>query len=351
MSNEEIFVDPEKLQTFLVGLFGKTGLKKADAAHIAQTLVQTNLWGIDSHGVIRAPIYFKRLISRVINPKPNITQIRGSKGFKVLDGDNGHGFIVGRSTMNNAIDLARTYNVGAVGAIRSNHFGAAGIYARMAADQGMIGISMSNMAPLMAIPGASRPIVGNNPISIGIPTGGSFPIVWDIALSTITVGKLLLANKKGEKIPLDWATDNEGHPTDDPAKALGGFLLPMGGHKGFGLALVIDMLCGVVTGGSFLHELKSMVSFPDQPSSTSHLMMAINLASIISQDELKTRMSSFCKTIKETPIADRANEVLLPGEIEYQIYLKRKEMGIPLPQKLYQELVGLGNDVGLSVSL
>jgi LDH2 family malate/lactate/ureidoglycolate dehydrogenase len=351
MSNEEIFVDPEKLQTFLVGLFGKTGLEKVDAAYIAQTLVQTNLWGIDSHGVIRAPIYFKRLISRVINPKPNITQIRGSEGFKVLDGDNGHGFIVGRSTMNNAIDLARTYNVGAVGAIRSNHFGAAGIYARMAADQGMIGISMSNMAPLMAIPGASRPIVGNNPISVAVPTGGSFPIVWDIALSTITVGKLLLANNKGEKIPLDWATDNEGHPTDDPAKALSGFLLPMGGHKGFGLALVIDMLCGVVTGGSFLHELKSMVSFPDQPSSTSHLMMAINLTSIISQDELKTRMSSFCKIIKETPMADRTNEVLLPGEIEYRIYLKRKDMGIPLPQKLYLELVGLGNDVGLSVSL
>jgi LDH2 family malate/lactate/ureidoglycolate dehydrogenase len=253
--------------------------------------------------------------------------------------------------MNRAIELAGTYNVGVVGAIRSNHFGAAGIYARMAADQGMIGIAMSNMAPLMAVPGASQPVVGNNPIAVAIPRIGSFPIVWDIALSTITVGKLLLASKKGEKIPLDWATDNEGRPTDDPAKALRGFLLPMGGHKGFGLALMIDILCGVVTGGSFLHELKSMVNFPDQPSSTCHLMIAINLDSIIDQKELEARMASFCETVKGTPMWDQTKEILLPGEIEYRIHLKRADMGIPLPGILYDELVCLGKEVGLSVPL
>jgi LDH2 family malate/lactate/ureidoglycolate dehydrogenase len=351
MANDEILVIAERLQTFLTELFGKTGIEKADAAFIAQTLVKTNLWGIDSHGAIRAPIYFKRFMSGVVNQKPSIHRVRGAKGFEVLDGDNGHGFVVGRASMVRAMELAKAYNVGAAGAIRSNHFGAAGVYARMAADQGMIGIAMSNMAPLMAVPGASQPVVGNNPIAVAVPTGSSFPIVWDIALSTVTVGKLLLANKKGEKIPLDWATDSEGHPTDDPAKALSGFLLPIGAHKGFGLAVMIEILCGVVMGGSFLHELKSMVSFPDQPSSTCHLMIAVNLTSIISQRELESRMSSFCETLKRTPMWDPTKEILVPGEIEHRTHLKRAETGIPIPKKLYEELVGLGREVGLSVSL
>ena len=351
MSSDDVLIQAQVLQTFLSQLLEKVGLEREDAIFLAQVVVQTNLWGIDSHGIIRVPSYIKRLRSRVINPKPKIIRIKGSKGLEVLDGDNGHGFIVGRESMKRAIELAKTYNVGIVGAINSNHFGAARIYARMAADQGMIGITMSNMAPLMAAPGGSKPIVGNNPIALAIPTFDSFPVVLDIALSTITVGKLLLARNRGEKIPLDWATDSEGRPTDDPVKALSGFLLPVGGHKGFGLALVVDILCGVITSGSFLNQLKSMVKYPDSPSLTCHLMIAIDPLSIINQEDMKMRMASFCETVKSSPMWDQSKEMLLPGEIEYRTFFERKSKGIPLPKNLYDELVALGYEMGLPISL
>jgi LDH2 family malate/lactate/ureidoglycolate dehydrogenase len=351
MSSEEVLVEARRLENFLTELFEITGIEEEDALFVAQTLVSANLWGIDSHGVVRAPTYIKRLRSLVTNPKPKIHKIKGSRGFEVLDGDNGLGFIVGRVSMKRAIEIAKEYHVGIVGAINSNHFGAAGTYARMAADLGMIGIAMSNMAPLMVPLGARKATVGNNPIALAIPTFNSFPIVLDIALSTITVGKLLLASKKGEKIPLDWATDSEGYLTDDPTKALNGFLLPVGGHKGFGLALVVDILCGVITGGSFLDQLRSMIKYPDQPSLTCHLMIAVNLLSVISREEMKTRMICFSEKIKETPLRDHSQEILLPGEIEYRTYLERTKKGIPLPKNLYAELAALGSQQGLSITL
>lgn len=348
MSEGEVFVRPETLEAFLTDLFGNAGLEQGDAIFFAQTLVQTNLWGIDSHGVIRTSVYVRRLCSRVINPKPKISRIKASNGLEVLDGDNGPGFIVGRETMKRAIELARQFNVGIVGAIKSNHFGAAGIYARIAVDQGMIGIAMTNVAPVMVAPGGSKPIVGNNPIALAIPTFGSFPVVLDIALSNVAGGKLLMASKKGEKIPLDLATDSEGRPTDDPMKAFYGFFLPVGGHKGFGLALVVDILCGVITGGSFLDQLKGMYKYPDDPSLTCHLMIAINLSSIMDQEEMKIRMASFYKTIKGAPMWDQSKEMLLPGEIEHRMFLERMNKGIPIPITLYNELRDLGCEMGVS---
>lgn len=351
MPNDDILVQPETIETFLTELFGNAGLEKRDSVFLAQTLVQTNLLGIDSHGIIRTRVYVKRLQSRVINLKPQIRIIKGSKGLEVLDGDDGLGFIIGRKAMNRAIQLAKKFNVGIVGAIKSNHFGAAGIYARMALDEGMIGVAMTNGLPYMVAPGGSKRVVGNNPIAIAVPTFGPFPVVLDISLSVIAGGKLLLASKKGEKIPLDWATDSEGRPTDDPKKAFNGFWLPIGGHKGYGLALIVDILCGVITGGAFLDQLKGMYKYPNDPSLTCHLMAAINISSIIGQEELKARMASFCKMIKEAPMWDKSKEMLLPGEIEYRIFLERKNKGIPIPIDLYNELVELGWEMGVKSKL
>lgn len=348
MSSDEIRVRPETLEIFLTELFGKTGLEESDAVFVARTLVQTNLWGIDSHGVIRVPIYAKRLQVGAINPRPQIRRIRGSKGLEVIDGDNGHGFIVGREAMKRAIELAREFNIGMVGTIKSNHFGAAGIYARRAADQGMIGVAMTNVGPLMAASGCSRPVVGNNPIAVAIPTFGPFPLVLDIAMSAVAQGKLLVASQKGEKIPLDWATDREGRPTDDPMKAFDGFSLPVGGHKGFGMALIIDILCGVITGGAFLSHVRGMYKFPNDPSQVGHCMIAINLSSIMDQEEMKIRMASFDKTIKDAPMWDQSKEMLLPGEIEHRMFLERMDKGIPIPISLYNELKDLGCEMGVS---
>ncbi len=351
MSKNEVLIHPELLENFITELFETTGMSHADAAFHAQALVNTNLWGVDSHGVLRVPLYFERLRKKAINPSPQIKTIRGSLGLEVLDGDAGAGFIVGREAMKRAIELAKEFNVGIVGAINSNHFGATAIYARLAVEQGMVGLAMTNVVPNIVAPGGSKPITGNNPLAIAVPTFGDFPFVLDISLSNVAGGKLLLASKKGEKIPLDWATDSQGHPTDDPDKAFAGFLLPVGAYKGLGLSYMVDILCGLITGGVFQHGMKGMYKYPNDPSLTGHFMIAINVSAIMSRDELKSRMAQFHQTIQASPMWDQTKEMLLPGELEYRTALTRQESGIPVPAKLYQELIELGQKIGVSSSL
>ncbi|RME99965.1 MAG: Ldh family oxidoreductase [Chloroflexi bacterium] len=351
MSNEQILVSPSALTAFVTELFARSGMNDADAAFSAQALVQTNLWGIDSHGVLRLPIYTQRLRSGAINPAPQVRQVGGSLAFELWHGDDGMGFVVGRDAMRRAIELARQYNVSAVGVVHSNHFGATGLYARMAAEQGMIGIVMANVIPNVVAPGGNKPITGNNPIALAVPTFGEFPFVLDISLSNVAGGKLLLASKKGEKIPLDWATDRDGRPTDDPDEGFKGFLLPVGGHKGLGLSYAVDILCGVITGGVFQHQMKSMYRQPDEPSLTGHFMIVINPEAIISREDMAARMAEFQATIKASPMWDETQEMLLPGELEYRTAQKRAANGIPLPADLYRELLALGSELGMETML
>ena len=265
--------------------------------------------------------------------------------MEVLHGDEGPGFIVGREAMQRAMELAEGFSIGVVGAFHSNHFGAAALYARMAVERGLVGIAMTNVIPNMVAPGGSEPITGNNPIAVAIPTFDEFPFVLDISLSNVAGGKLLLASKKGEKIPLDWATDRQGRPTDDPDEGFAGFLLPVGGHKGLGLSYMVDILCGVITGGAFQHQLQSMYKHPDDPSLTGHFMMALNPLAVMSREELDSRMTSFYETIKASPMWDETKEMLLPGELEHRTAQERKENGIPLPSELYNELTALGREL------
>jgi LDH2 family malate/lactate/ureidoglycolate dehydrogenase len=351
MSENETRVDHQVLATYVAELFARVGLREEDASFHANALVDTNLWGVDSHGVLRVPIYVKRIRSGAVNPRPKIAPLRGSLGLEVLDGDDGPGFLVGRDAMARAIELAEQYNVGAVGAVRSNHFGATAIYARMAAERGMIGIAMTNVVPNVVAPGGAKQVVGNNPLAIAIPTHGDFPFVRDISLSAVAGGKLLLASKKGVKIPLDWATDKEGRPTDDPDEAFAGFLLPMGGHKGLGLAYAVDILCGLITGGVFLQGMKGMYKYPNDPSLTGHMMIVINLRAIMGEDEMGRRMAEFLETIKGSPMWDENREMLLPGELEHSTAEARAKNGIPLPQNLYQELIDLGQELQVESQL
>ncbi|MFN2168213.1 MAG: Ldh family oxidoreductase [Anaerolineae bacterium] len=351
MAENEIRVDHERLEAFVAQIFEKVGLETADAAFHARALVDTNLWGVDSHGVLRVPVYVKRMRSGAVNPRPEIRTVRGSLGLEVLDGDDGPGFLVGRDAMLRAIELAEQYNLGAVGAIRSNHFGATALYTRLAAERGMIGIAMTNVVPNVVAPGGSRPVVGNNPLSVAIPTYAEFPFVLDLSLSAVAGGKLLLASKKGEMIPLDWATDKEGRPTDDPDKAFAGFLLPMGGYKGLGLAYVVDILCGVITGGAFLQGMKGMYKYPDDPSLTGHFMIALNVEAILGREEMRARMAELTEAIKSSPMWDERTEMLLPGEIEHRTAQRRRAEGIPLPANLYEELQALGQELDVPMSL
>lgn len=351
MSENAVYVNADTLNKYITEIFTKLGMGESDASFSAEALVQANLWGIDSHGVLRIPIYVKRMRSGAINLKADIKPEKGSEGFEIMNGDDAHGFLVGRAAMNRAIELAKKYNVGVVGAKRSNHFGAAGLYARMATDQGMVGICMTNVVQNVVAPGGSKPVVGNNPLAIAIPTYGEFPFVLDISMSAVAGGKLLMASKKKEKIPLDWATDKQGKPTDDPDEAFNGFLLPTGGHKGYGLALVIDILCGVITGGAFMDKMKGMYKYPNESSLTGHFMIAVNISSVMGEAEMKERMGTFYQVLKASPMWDSSKEMLLPGELEYRTAKEREKNGIPLPIALYDELKELADGLGVSCEL
>jgi L-2-hydroxycarboxylate dehydrogenase (NAD+) len=351
MSDNTFNVSAESLETFVTEVFQKAGCSESGAQDMAQSLVQTNLWGIDSHGVLRVGKYLDRLRSGSMNGNPELRTLKSDTALEVLDADNGSGYIAGKAAMARAIELAEKQNIAAVGIINSNHCGATSLYARMALERDMIGIAMSNVAPNMIMTGGSRPITGNNPIAVAVPTFGEFPFVLDISLSAVAGGKLLVAAKNGEQIPVGWATDSDGRPTTDPKVGFDGFLLPLGGHKGFGLSLLVDILCGVITGGSFQHQLKSMYRYPNDPSNTAHLMIVMNPLALISKEQLKERMSDFIKTIKESPMWDPDNEMLLPGEIEYRKEQERRRDGIPIPAALYDELVTIGNELNLDAAL
>lgn len=341
--SESITVSAESLHAYCVGLFSRLGLSEAHAELSAENMVLTNLWGIDSHGVLRLPIYVERLKNGAINANPSIQASGGESAFEVLDGDGGLGYVVGHAAVDRAIELAKACGVGAIAVRNSNHFGAAALYAKKATDNGMLALSMTNVGPNLVVPGGSKPITGNNPLAFGAPTRRGFPLLLDISMSAVAGGKLLLAMEKGDSIPEGWATDKQGRPTTDPAEGFDGFLLPLGGHKGFGLSLMIDILCGVMSGGAFQFGINSMYAKPDAPSETGHMMIVINPALTMDHDQFLDGMDAFCDTVKSSPMWDKTQSMYLPGEIEHLSRQERLVHGIPLPTSLYEELQSIAH--------
>ncbi len=344
-------ISGESLAEFVTELLCKAGMGCEDAAFHAKALVQTNYWGIDSHGIIRIPAYVERMENGAINVRPNIKIRKGEQSLYILDADNAAGFIGARKGMSHAIENAKKSGIAACGVMNSNHFGAGALYARMAAEEGMIGIAMTNVKPLIVAPGASEPVTGNNPIAVAIPTYSDFPFVLDMSLSVVAGGKLTLAIKKGEKIPMNWATDKDGRPTDDPKEAFNGFLMPMGGYKGLALSYVVDILSGVITGGVFSKDMKSMYANPEEPSETGHFFIAIDISKVIGKNEMKQRMELFQKYIKSTPMWEKNAQMLIPGEIEYQKECIRRKEGIPVPETTYKELIELAEKYSVTKKL
>ena len=343
---DSVNIMAEDARAFIADVFSKLNLTPAAARATADDLVLSNLWGIDSHGILRLPIYVDRLLNGAVKARPEIKTLGGRGGFEVMDGDSGLGFIVGHSAMDRAISLAKDYGIAAVNVRNSNHFGAAGLYIKQATDAGMIALSMTNVGPNLVVPGGAKPITGNNPLAFGTPTNLGFPMILDISMSSVAGGKLLLAKEKGEKIPFGWATDRTGKPTDDPATGFAGFLLPLGGHKGFGLSLMVDILCGVLSGGAFQFDLKSMYVYPEDPSNTGHFMLVIDPDAFIGKDAFLSRMDAFCATIKASPMWDDTARMLIPGELEHERMQQRMKDGLQLPKSLFDDLLAIADKLG-----
>ena len=337
-------VNWRRLLRFCEELLGRVGLEPADAHTVAWSLVQANLRGVDSHGVMRLPIYVKRMELGLVatKPRPRFTRTGPSTGL--LDGDDGPGQVVALAAMNHAIELARETGVGSVAARNSNHFGAAAHFAMHAAEQGLIGLATTHAEADMVPYGGREPRLGTNPIAIAVP-GGPFPLVLDMATSLVSMGKVMLAAKEGREIPAGWAVDADGNPCTDPARARA--VTPMAGAKGYGLAVMVDLLCALLTGASFGTHIKRMYDHFGEPQRVAHLLLALDPARFVPLEAFTARVAAMVAELKATPPAPGFEEVLLPGEPEARAEATRRQHGIPLERAVLDDLLALGGRYGV----
>jgi LDH2 family malate/lactate/ureidoglycolate dehydrogenase len=336
----------EPLSRYCIQLFEKVGVPTGDAKVLMDNLIEADLRGVDTHGVTRIAIYIERLQAGSVKAKPQMRVLRETPASAILDGDHGLGQVISARAMEMAIEKAKKGVFGLVGVRNSTHNGAMAFFSMMAVRQDLIGIGLTNTVPLMAVTGGNQAMIGNNPLSIAAPAGQEKPVIFDMACSVAARGKIILAAKKGEKIPLGWANDKEGLPTEDAKAALEGLILPVGGHKGYGLALMVDVLSGVLMGANFGPEVGPLYNNPGTQG-IGHLLAAINIEAFIPLTEFKARMDQMIRDIKNSKKAKGVEEIFLPGEIEMGIEAKRRREGIPLSRAVYDELCGLGQKVGV----
>ncbi len=326
----------EKLHSFLYRVFDRLGLPGDDAAWTAQTLVQAELRGVTSHGVIRMPHYVKRLEIDLANPTPNFRVLKDAGALALADGDNGMGQVASRRAMQEALARARIHNVGVVLLKESNHFGAAATYAAMAAEAGMVGLVTTNTLRVLPPAGGKEARIGNNPVSIALPSDP--PIVLDMALSVVARGYIIEAARAGRPIPEGWGLDEEGRPTTDPHQVLASSLLsPIAGYKGSGLSIAIDAVLGALAGGGHSHEIVGINEFHGKSRVTS-IFAALNVEALLPLAEFKAAANAFTALIKATPKAAGVENIFMPGEIEHETETKRRREGFTMPPERLAEL-------------
>jgi LDH2 family malate/lactate/ureidoglycolate dehydrogenase len=314
------------------------GLDPRDAADAARILVLGELMGLSTHGLGRIESYGERLDLGGITARPAIRVERAAPAIARVDGDNGVGPVVGMRSLEAAMALAGETGVGVAFARASNHFGPVAPYSLIAAEAGFASIIGSNATTTIAPWGGRDARLGNSPVAFCVPHPGGQPVILDMALSVVARAKIRDAARKGEAIPPTWATDSDGKPTTDPKAALDGFLLPIGGHKGYGLALIVDLFAGLLSGAAFLTRVSSWSENPEAPQDLGHFFFVIDASRLGPPGWLAGRMRDFAAIIHATPPADPAAPVLLPGEIELGRLERHRRDGIALDPALVAKL-------------
>jgi LDH2 family malate/lactate/ureidoglycolate dehydrogenase len=327
-------------------MFVGAGLSEPDAARIAAGLVEADLRGIASHGVMLVPMYVDRLSAGSVTTASQGEVLIDSGAVAVLDAGHAMGILTADQGMDLAIERARSLGVGLVVARRAFHFGAAFRYVAAAARAGMIGIAAANTRPLMPAPGGARPVVGNNPLAIGVPRGDAEPIILDMALSEAALGKIRLAAAEGRSIPATWATDASGAATTDPEAAIAGMLLPAAGPTGFGLAFMVDVLTGVLSGGGFGSAVKGLYADSTVPNDCAHLFIAVDPSAFGDSEAFSRRVTELARQVTSSPPAAGVDRVRLPGEPEADRRAAASLRGVPLDASvvaaLHDSAAGLG---------
>lgn len=341
--------DWKKLSNYTAALFVRAGVPEADSRVIADSLIQADLRGVDSHGVVRTDIYLRRLEAGMVNTNGQM-EIRSEGTMTLLDGNNHFGAVVGTKALELALESTKKYGNAIVGVKGSNHFGTCAYYLQQAIQQDVVMITFSNASQTMPPIGGVRPFIGTNPFSIGIPAGKHVPFILDMATSVVARGKIIVAAQKGQSIPEGWAVDKYGNSTTDAAAALEGSVLPFGGAKGYGISMFIDILCGVLTGAGFGKYVNNMYENWQEPQNVGHFFIAFDISKFMPVDQFKERIDRYFDEIKAEPKAPGVNEILIPGEIEHRCTLARMERGIELPLSVEKELASWGERYSLNLS-
>jgi LDH2 family malate/lactate/ureidoglycolate dehydrogenase len=310
-----VAVDAQRLTAAVADIFAAAGIAAADAQVVAADLVAADLEGVASHGVMLLPMYIERIEKGSVSRRSAGEVVSDRGAAIVIDAGNALGQLTARQAVALAVARAQGIGLAAVAVRNGFHFGTAGRYARVMAAQNCVGIVLSNTRPLMPVPGGAEALIGNNPIAVALPSAGEFPAEADMALSATAMGKIRLAAAAGESIPGDWAIDREGRPTTDPTAAIKGMLLPAAGPKGFGLAFVVDLLCGGLSEGAVGAEVRPLYGDPAEPYRCGHFFLAIHAGHFPVGDGFAERVRAQAARVSRSKRAPGVDRVYAPGEL------------------------------------
>jgi LDH2 family malate/lactate/ureidoglycolate dehydrogenase len=343
-----VCVTLESLELFCRQAAERMGVRESDAAIFADVLVSGSLRSLpgQGQGVQQLPVYHERIRNGVVDPQAAFEVVQRSGAVALADGHRGLGSVSATKAMSLAIELAAANGVGAVAVRDSTHFGVASYYAMLALPSNFIGLAFSNAGPEIAPWGAVRATVGTNPWSVAVPAGREWPVVLDLANSTSGKGMIGWYLREGREIPDDWALTVDGVRTTDAEEGMAGSLFPLGGPKGYGLAVIVDALTGVLAGAAF-----GLSCFANDRQNVGHLMIALDVERFGPVDEFKARMDALVGEIRSAPLASWADAVYLPGELEYRRAEERRREGVPLESGRFEALSTLGRELEVEASL
>ena len=348
MPEPDVIVSATDLAPFAQRLLEAVGVTAAKSRLVAESLVAANLRGVDSHGVQLLPYYLEQIEWGDMDAQADGRVISESGACLLYDGENGIGQAVAETCCTHAARIAGALGMAMVVARESNHFGAAAFWAQKMSAAGQIGIVMCNASALVPPWQGKQPRLGTNPICMAVPGGEEKPWLLDMATTTVAAGKIFKAKINGQpQIPLGWAMDSEGVPTTDPDVALQGLLMPLGGYKGSGLAMMAEILCGVLSGGGMSTELGG-IRFRGKPVRVSQTFIAIDIARFLPVDEFRERMDRLIRIMKSTPPAKGYSEVLVAGEPEWRMEEERQRTGVPVGHGTWKALCEAADRLGVA---
>ncbi len=335
-----------QLEAFIARAFEAVAVPRDDARIIAQLMTRADLNGADGHGVFRLPQYIRRIRGGAVNVKPDIRIEREAPGMALVNGDNGMGHLVMRYATEKAIEKARVAGVAWVGVNGSNHAGPASLYASMPMAHDMIGLYLAvGNANHLAAWGGLDMLLSTNPLAVAVPAGDEPSIVLDMATTVAAYGKVKTAAQRGEMMPEGWMIDRQGNPLTDPRRASEGLLVPIGGYKGYGLALIIGLLAGNLNQAAMGRDVVDFNNDDTTPTNTGHVIVAIDIKAFRPPEEFKRSVDELVRDIRASKRQPGVDTIRLPGEQSHAKRADRIELGIPLPAQLMQSLDRLAMDL------